>query len=359
MTITPRRAAAAALLFACPVLGTHAARADNATIPNRHAPIGVMGDHLHDKGEVMVSVRYMRMQMEGMREGTNSLSLTQTQQQDGFQYVVVPDTMPMDMVMAGAMYGLTNRITLMAMGSYIWKSMDHYRDPAGTLPPIPSDTFETQSEGFGDVKLSALVGLFKTDAASIHLNLGVSLPTGDIEARDVTPAAPNGTILPYPMQIGSGTYDFLPGITYNGYQNRWGWGAQLSGIIRTGDNDQNYTLGDEIAATGWLSYLFTDYASGSVRLAGRSWGEIDGEGPDRSMIPTAGNPMLDLVPTIRGENFGGERLDLSFGLNFAAQNAGARGHRLGLEFGIPVYQDLNGPQMETDWTVTLGWQKTL
>jgi hypothetical protein len=27
-----------------------------------------------------------------------------------------------------------------------------------------------------------------------------------------------------------------------------------------------------------------------------------------------------------------------------------------LEIGAPVYQDLNGLQLETDWTTTLGWQ---
>ena len=33
------------------------------------------------------------------------------------------------------------------------------------------------------------------------------------------------------------------------------------------------------------------------------------------------------------------------------------GHRLGIELGVPVYQDLNGPQMAGDWMLTVGWQK--
>ena len=41
--------------------GSHhgAVRADG------HAPIGVMGDHLHKRGEWMLSYRFMRMNMEG------------------------------------------------------------------------------------------------------------------------------------------------------------------------------------------------------------------------------------------------------------------------------------------------------
>ena len=31
--------------------------------PDSHAPIGVMGDHLHHKGGLMVSLRYMDMMM--------------------------------------------------------------------------------------------------------------------------------------------------------------------------------------------------------------------------------------------------------------------------------------------------------
>ncbi|MGB1539404.1 MAG: hypothetical protein ACPG80_00440 [Rickettsiales bacterium] len=39
-----------------------------------HAPIGVMRDHTHKKGEAMFSYRYSIMRMEGMRSGTTNLS---------------------------------------------------------------------------------------------------------------------------------------------------------------------------------------------------------------------------------------------------------------------------------------------
>ena len=34
-----------------------------------------------------------------------------------------------------------------------------------------------------------------------------------------------------------------------------------------------------------------------------------------------------------------------------------KGHRLSFEFGVPLYQNLNGPQMETDYQFIVGWQK--
>ncbi|MCE2421999.1 MAG: hypothetical protein J4G03_01570 [Gemmatimonadetes bacterium] len=36
-----------------------------------------------------------------------------------------------------------------------------------------------------------------------------------------------------------------------------------------------------------------------------------------------------------------------------------RGHRIAAEWHVPVYQNLNGPQLETDWVLTIGWQKAL
>ncbi|MEQ8937882.1 MAG: hypothetical protein RLT30_04205, partial [Gammaproteobacteria bacterium] len=39
-----------------------------------HAPIGVMGDHMHSKGEWMLSYRYMYMEMAGNRIGENSVT---------------------------------------------------------------------------------------------------------------------------------------------------------------------------------------------------------------------------------------------------------------------------------------------
>ena len=42
--------------------------------PDGHAPISVMGDHMHAKGEWMLSYRYMSMEMEGLLKGSDSLA---------------------------------------------------------------------------------------------------------------------------------------------------------------------------------------------------------------------------------------------------------------------------------------------
>ena len=39
-----------------------------------HGPIGIMGDHLLNKGKSMISIRYMKMSMDQNYLGTNKIS---------------------------------------------------------------------------------------------------------------------------------------------------------------------------------------------------------------------------------------------------------------------------------------------
>jgi hypothetical protein len=133
--------------------------------------------------------------------------------------------------------------------------------------------------------MSTLVGL----GPNWILNLGFSLPTGSIDEMDVIPAsAPNEAQLPYPMQLGSGTYDFTPGVTFSEQRENWSWGGQLLATFRSGTNDRDYTLGNRIQATAWYARPFATTWSWSVRLKYDDWDNIDG-------TDTALNPMM--VPT--------------------------------------------------------------
>ncbi|MDY6942446.1 MAG: transporter [Pseudomonadota bacterium] len=301
-----------------------------------HAPIGVMGDHTHNAGEVMLSYRYMHMEMDGNRIGTDSVSVAEALAAG--PYAVVPVKMDMDMHMFGVMYAPTDRLTLMAMVPYVRLEMLHATAMGGS--------FVTEAEGVGDVSVGGLVRLNKTGPHLVHLNLGVSLPTGRIDERDDTPAMANAK-LPYPMQLGSGTVDLKPGLTYLGQTESWSWGAQTIATIRMGENSEDYTLGDRIDATAWVAKPWTGSLSTSLRLGLANWGNIDGFDPDLNpaMIPTAD-------PSLRG----GERVDVGIGANLYGREGVLRGHRLALEVTVPVKQRLDGPQLEADWTAIAGWQ---
>ena len=173
-----------------------------------------MGDHVRQKGDWMFSYSYRYMHMDGMRDGSDDLS-------DGevlADFMVAPLRMDMQMHMLGAMYALSDRLTLMTMLPYVRKDMDHV-----TRMGVK---FTTRSQGVGDVKLSGLYALSEGDRRNILLSLGISAPSGDIDETDDTPAMQDAR-LPYPMQLGSGTWDLLPGVTHSGLDGAWSWAVQL------------------------------------------------------------------------------------------------------------------------------------
>jgi hypothetical protein len=88
------------------------------------------------------------------------------------------------------------RLTLMGMVPIVDASMDHQTRAGGM--------FTTEAAGLGDITVTGLLRLFNRNHRAMHLNLGLSLPTGAINETDVTPpSAPDAAILPYPMQVGS------------------------------------------------------------------------------------------------------------------------------------------------------------
>jgi hypothetical protein len=286
----------------------------------------------------MLSLRSMRMQMDGNRDGTSRMS-TADVLAEGYQ--IVPERMTMDMQMLGVMYGVNEDLTVMLMLPWLELEMDHVRANGAK--------FTTRSSGIGDVRFSGLYKLGQWGVHQLNLNAGVSIPTGSIDEKDDTPMGANQH-LPYPMQLGSGTWDLLPGLTYLGQAAPLSWGVQGVAVVRLGENDNDYTLGDRFNLTGWISRAWTPDWQTSLRLDGQWWGNIDGS--DRKIPPM----MVGAVPTADPDLRAGRSIDLLVGAAFAPRAGLLRSHRLGLEAGWPVYQNLDGPQLETDWTVTLGWQ---
>lgn len=299
------------------------------------APAGVMGDHVMDEGEWMTSYRYMFMQMEGNRDGTDDLSAAEVRAQG---FMVAPLEMTMEMHMFGAMYGLTDDLTIIAMAPWVRKEMDH--ETGGLV------RFVTEAEGLGDVKVSGAYALINRPGEKrLLVNVGLGLPTGSIDERDATPANPNAK-LPYPMQLGSGTFDPMLGVTYvTESLDSWSFGGQATTTQRFGRNDQGYTLGNEYHLTGWASHWVGDYVQLSMRLKGQYWEDIEGADDELN---------VGMIPTARADLRSGVRLDALMGVNWFPFGSEPNMPYFTLEGGLPVYQDLDGPQLETDYLFTLG-----
>ena len=353
----------ASLMAAASTLVAHAHEGDGGTVTyaTDHAPIGVMGDHRHKEGEWMVSYRYMYMDMEGNRDGTDSLSPAEIATTVPNRFAgapgqpptlrVVPTQMDMDMHMVGAMYGVSDRLTVMAMTHFIANEMDHVTFMGG-MGSTELGSFTTDVSGLGDSSIGVIYGLDDGSRHHHQLNLGLSLslPTGSLDNTDqvLTPMGMEPTLrLPYPMQLGSGTFDLKPSVTGFTRRGDWSLGGQVSATLRLDENDEGYTLGDVVEGTAWLAYELQPSWSVSGRLKAKSQGAIDGIDP----------AIVAPVQTADPDNHGGETLEALFGVNFAGNASFLNGNRFAFEVGLPLYRDLNGPQLETDLTLALGWQR--
>ncbi len=329
-------------LFLVATIAFHAQENNNqsqkwsAGRPDGHAPISVMGDHMHGKGEWMFSYRYMYMNMDELKMGSNNATTADALA----NYMVTPTSMPMNMHMLGTMFAPSDKITLMVMLNHLSMEMDHLTRMSGT--------FTTKTSGFGDVQLALMYKFFNKNQQSLHGQIGFSIPTGSITQSDVTPAsAPNETELPYPMQLGSGTFDPNIALTYLGQTTSISWGSQIKGVFRLGENDRDFRYGNRYSLNNWLALKAAKWISFSARLEGLIIGELEGADPNL-------NPMM--VITADTANSGGTYMNGGLGFNIYVPNGALKNLRLGFEFAAPLHQDLDGVQLKTKETLTLGAQ---
>ena len=311
-------------------------------------PSGIMIGHPHQKGEWMLSYRYMTMQMRDNLSGTSKVGDDAIFQ----NYIMAPHSMRMDMHMVMAMYGITNRLTVMGMFNYDVLSMNMTMLP-GTMQMqmkgmVMADknatTMRTTASGISDVRLYLMYTLMDTHNQQLILSAGLNIPTGNIRMASGSGDLLPGQRLPYMMQLGSGTYDLLPGLTYLLNKTHFTWGSQATGAYRTNYNSLGYALGNELTLTTWLAYKILPWLSVSARAEGNVTGKIAGRDAAQFEI---------MEPDSKTANYGGKRANGYLGFNVYIKKLA--NSKLSFEYGQPFYRDLNGPQLATHSVLYAGW----
>ncbi|MEZ4334044.1 MAG: DUF3570 domain-containing protein [Myxococcota bacterium] len=314
------------------------------------APAGVMFAHaLPAAGDFMLGYRTMYMRRDGdIEEGSKEPS-------DG---VVVdracgdPDctaaaaSMGHQMHMLDLMFAPTSWLTLALMPTYVDHDM-RVRALDGAVPDVHSGHDHHATGGFGDTRFGALVPLLAGRRDHANLALLVSAPTGDTSQRFRRDHQTERGFVHYPMQLGSGTWDFLPALTYQGERGRWRFGAQTSASVRMEHEGRTgYALGDEVQVTAWGGLAVTDWLGLSLRglytHAGRIRGRYD-------------RPILVRTPGDRPANSGGRLFDLGVGLALTVPRGSFEGMALSLEWIQPLAEDWNGYQLERTGTLAARW----
>ncbi len=301
--------------------------------PDGIAPIGVRGDHTLHAGQMLFSVRYDQESFDDTFVSSHRVSTASVLA--GFPFA--PRRLFQNRETALIEYGATEDFTLLMTLPFQHSRLD-YLDTGG-------GSSSTSFTNPGDITITGLYVLYRRPGQQLHLNFGLSAPTGflDSQTDQPSPTFPN---LPYVIRTSSGTYDLLPGLTYRGQNEFWTWGAQTTGAVHLGLNRASYELGDQADMTAWLSRRFTQRWGASARIDGQSWGNVRGADPRLN---------TSLSPTNRPDMQGGSRLNMLFGINYFLPAERTPGQQFSIEVGVPLFQSLDGPQLGLDWTLITGW----
>ena len=317
------------------------------------SPSGIMLGHEHGKGTWKISYRYMNMVMEGNLSGTEKVN-------DNYvfnKYIMSPQNMHMDMHMIMGMYGITNKFSLMAMFNYNVMSMNmnmlpgtmhmHMSGSTMVMSESTSNAMRSKSSGLGDTKLYLVYTLVNHNQHHIMLSEGFNIPTGSIHVKGANDDMMYpGEQLPYMMQMGSGSFDFMPGVTYLLKTNKTSFSTQVTSVIRPFSNSVNYHLGNELTLNAWVAHKWLPWISTSARAEGNFIGAIVGQ--DNQLVQV-------MEPDANPKCYGGRFVNAYVGLNFYLTKGWLKNNKLSVEFGMPVYQNVNGIQLAQKSTLSAGW----
>ncbi|MGH0036696.1 MAG: hypothetical protein ACQGVK_16860 [Myxococcota bacterium] len=284
-------------------------------------------------GEVNVSYHYDFLSRGSNRTGTRRESISRVFER-GFtraSYSQDVETHTFEVL-----YAPIDRLTL-GVRLPFQRIETRHRNPDGS-------SFTTQNQGVGDLEFSGRLRFTRKRSESFNLHLAIQTPTGTVTQKDRTPGGRER--LPYDEQVGSGTWNFLPGITYLGRHRGTSWGLQVGAEFYVTDNDEGWSRGDAWHAGGWLAHRWFDLVSTGVQVRWKEWSDVNGGDGDISEAWPSGNPNLQ----------GGAHLVLGSTLELAIP--GLTGQRLSIDASWPVYQSLDGPQLEGRWRLGAGWEWT-
>lgn len=295
---------------------------------NHLAPIGIMSDHMHTKGTLMMSYRHMSMEMNGIISGAKDIS-----KNDYFSdtnYMMAPSKMNKTMHMLGAMYALTDKFSIMAMIPQISNVMTMVKKMGRT-------EVESESKSIGDIRVTSLIKFVEKENSSFIMGIGITLPTGQINHKK------DGANLPYGMQTGSGSYALNIISTFTKRISHWSFGAQLDAKSYLNENTNDYKKGNEYLTNIWLQRSFAYGFDSSLRISQKNIDPLESTESSISMMSSTFSPSAQH----------GMRRLAYLGLSYS----GFKGNRISMEIGKPIAQDLASYQLKSESMFTLGLQK--
>ncbi|MDQ6959928.1 MAG: hypothetical protein Q9M27_02775 [Mariprofundaceae bacterium] len=330
-------------------------------------PMNIPGGGVPENYEFRFKIQPSFMRMNGLRSGASNVdgnSLLGMPVMMGMptgKFMAVQKYMNMSMQNIALGYSFSDNFFAGVMGMYQDNRMGMAFNSMMTAM-TGQTSYIMKSSGFADTMLMTKYRLYADDplipTSQFSLFTGASLPSGSISERNTThPLAVRQTeLLPYGMQLGSGTVDPILGLLYQGSKAPWWWGLDGTYTGRWYDNSRNYQLGDVYKLDAYLmnqiSYNFLWQAQVNVEWKGRIHGQADEAMSGFSGHATHGNAASPfMTPLWNPANYGGVRTSVTLGVQWQPVPL----HILELDVKLPVYQRLNGVQLKDQFGVMLTW----
>lgn len=223
-------------------------------------------------------------------------------------------------------YGATPDLALFAIFPYIFRNVE-------LTDPSSGKRIDKNDSGIGDLTLIGRYTIYAKDYPSGTARFaplaGIKLPTGDDDLEPITTESVD-------LQFGGVstiTWDF----------GRHEIDADI--IYRVNTEAKDFEKGDDLFYD--LAYEFRVYP----------WSLPDVGAPNFLYLVTEANGIFSQKSELSGktiDNSGGNILFLSPGIQFATKR-----YILEASIQLPVIQDLNGNQVETDFVLTAGFRVNL
>jgi hypothetical protein len=315
------------------------------------APIGIFGANQPNANQFVLSEISAYSRSDGNLIGTNSVSPNYIVSNILSNRTPVPGNhllrvAPLNGQAYGQFvslaYGITDKFAVVAVGGWLHKEkeLETFKGSAGTTVLGTSTPY---TRGFSDTTVAGLYRIYQDPMNAITVGLGIGIPTGNF-SNYWTPLSPAGTypskVAVYGMQEGSGSVTALPAIAYTGVLNQWAWGLAYRAALPLDYNSNGWRFGDLHTASAWGGYSWLPGFMTTLRVGATTQSSIRGSSP--AILGYAeGN-----VPAFAG----GQWVDVNLGVTASGALVGIPRLTIQAEAGLPVYQNLYGPQAASQWS---------
>ncbi|MFY9627796.1 MAG: outer membrane beta-barrel protein [Methylocystis sp.] len=320
-------------------------------------PLAVFGDTMPDPGKLTISVIPLFQDNAHTLVGTQNVSSQQVITNYRWYWnpatplTIVPQELFGETQVVTLAYGLAKDWSLVVTAGAIERH-SYLNTFYGSSNLIPRMTSVPGTDTLADASASLVWRAYEDPVNRIKFNLGMSFPTGSNHNIGGAVGATNGsyniTEAFYGMQPGTGTFDLMPGVLYAGTIAPWSWGLSYRARVALDYNPEGYKWGNYQEVNGWLGYTWLPGLTTTFRTNFNVQSQINGADWYLAGKLQSANPLY----------YGGKRIEVYGGADIDGKLFGYPGFSIGLEAGVPVYQNLNGPQLAKNWMagMALRWK---